>query len=276
MILYNKLYYIDKFGHKNIRKKMRPIYQSAKQSLPGIKKNEIIKVAQENLYMLKRLSEKTSYYDVEKMNRDYEASQYYKKNHCLHPPINFNKTQKIGKDKWGFIRKKFYSKTHYASMGQLDTPCTKMKISLKKKKKFDEYNYRDLNLVENNKSNEDIKNEKQFKKIAEIENVEKEEKKEDKENKKNIDNGNVQNKKEMEKEKKESGHEKKEDKNHEEEEKKHEEKEPEKEEKGEEGNEGIKEPKKNMRDEKEEKEGKEENGMEKDNEKVENKNENNL
>ena len=155
MILYNKLYYIDKYGHKKIRKQMRPIFQSAKQSLPGIKKNEIIRVAQENLRMLKRLNEKTSFYNFEKMKQDYEISQYYKKNHCLHPPIDFNKTQKSISN-FGSTRKKFFSKNHYSSMNNLDSKYNFGKISLKKKKKFEEFNYRDLDLDVKNYSNNDL------------------------------------------------------------------------------------------------------------------------
>ena len=58
---------------------MKPIFQYTKQTMAGNKKHEIIKVAQENLYMLKRLNERTSFYNVDKWNKDYEASQYYKK-----------------------------------------------------------------------------------------------------------------------------------------------------------------------------------------------------
>ena len=62
----------------------------------GNKKREIIKVAQENLFMLKRLNERTSFYNVDKWNKDYETSQIYKKNHCMYTPIDFNKTQRYG------------------------------------------------------------------------------------------------------------------------------------------------------------------------------------
>ena len=240
MILYNKLYYIDKYGHKKIRKQMKPIFQSTKQSLYGNKKYDIIRVAQENLFMLKRLSERTSFYNVDKWNQDYEASQYYKKNHCLHPPIDFNKTQKYGSGKWSSTRKKFFSKTHYASMGDLDAKNKVSKISLKKKKRFEDYNYRDLNLGQQNKSDlenkGENKEEKEFKKISEIDDVEKEKKEE-------INNNENENKKEMDNNK---------DNNEENNEKNENEKVKAKEEEKEDGNEELKEPKKNFRDEREE------------------------
>ena len=244
MILYNKLYYIDKYGHKKIRKQMKPIFQSTKQSLYGNKKNDIIRVAQENLFMLKRLSERTSFYNVEKWNQDYEASQYYKKNHCLHPPIDFNKTQKYGSNKWNSTRKKFFSKTHYASMGDLDAKNKVSKMSLKKKKRFEDYNYRDLNLGQQNKSDlenkGENKEEKEFKKISEIDDVEKEKKEE-------INNNNEnENKKEMDDHNKDNNEEKNEKIENVNEQVKA------NEEEREEGNEELKEPKKNLRDEREE------------------------
>lgn len=243
MILYNKLYYIDKYGHKKIRKQMKPIFQSTKQSLYGNKKYDIIRVAQENLFMLKRLSERTSFYNVEKWNQDYEASQYYKKNHCLHPPIDFNKTQKYGSGKWSSTRKKFFSKTHYASMGDLDAKNKVSKMSLKKKKRFEDYNYRDLNLGQQNKSDVENKGEnkeeKEFKKISEIDDVEKEKKEE-------INNNENDNKKEMDDHNKDNNEEKNEKIENVNEQVKA------NEEEKEEGNEELKEPKKNLRDEREE------------------------
>ena len=212
----------------------------------GNKKHEIIKVAQENLYMLKRLNERTSFYNVDKWNKDYEISQYYKKNLCLYSPIDFNKTQRFGTyDKsWGMglgstpqknytTRKKFFSKTNYAGLGTIDIPKYKRYAnSTRKRKKFEDFNYRDLQLDEK-KNNHVDKNEgdKIFKKISEIENVEAEpekqqERKPEKEEKKDANNNE---------EKKQEGKEEKEKDNNDKE------------------NEGQREQKQNNRDGKEEK-----------------------
>ena len=124
------------------------------------KKHEIIKVAQENLYMLKRLNERTSFYNVEKWNKDYEVSQYYKKNLCLYSPIDFNKTQRFGayQNSWGIEtgstpkksytnRKKFFAKTNYDGINTIDIPEYKrFANSTQKRKKFEDFNYRDLEL----------------------------------------------------------------------------------------------------------------------------------
>ena len=51
-------------------------------------------LAQQNLYMLKRLTEKKSEYSVKKMEEDYKKVQNYKKIMCNFPCINFNKTKR--------------------------------------------------------------------------------------------------------------------------------------------------------------------------------------
>ena len=47
MVLYNKLYNIDKLGHKKHLKKLKPIFQYKQNTMGGYKKHEIIRVAQE-------------------------------------------------------------------------------------------------------------------------------------------------------------------------------------------------------------------------------------
>ena len=190
-----------------------------------------MRVAQENLYMLKRLNEKTSFYNVDKLNRDYEMAQYYKKNHCLYSPIDFSKANKfLSGSIIKLTKKKFFNKTHYASTGKLEyiPPITSnIPKSTRRRKKFEDFNYRDLNLDEKQRSEILENKEKQFKKISEIDTEEKKENEEQENNE--LDNNN---------ENKEA------DKN---EENKEEEK------MEEDGDGGIKEQKQNKRDEKEEK-----------------------
>lgn len=54
----------------------------------------IMDLAQQNLYMLKRLTEKKSEYSVTKMESDYKRYQKYKKIMCNFPSINFNKVKR--------------------------------------------------------------------------------------------------------------------------------------------------------------------------------------
>ena len=199
MVLYNKLYNIDKYGHKKHLKKLKPIFQYRQNTMGGNKKHEIIRVAQENLYMLKRLNERTSFYNVEKWNKDYEISQYYKRNHCLYAPIDFNKTQRLGGYSNNFkyagvqthnnftTRKKFFSKTHYSGKIMEDLPDIKrLTNSTRKRKRFEDFNYRDLQMDDKKKDEE----EKVFKKISDMENTEQEPKNEKEEKNENDNNNN--------------------------------------------------------------------------------------
>ena len=263
MVLYNKLYNIDKYGHKKHLKKLKPIFQYRQNTMGGNKKHEIIRVAQENLYMLKRLNERTSFYNVEKWNKDYEISQYYKRNHCLYAPIDFNKTQRLGGYSNNFkyagvqtqnnftTRKKFFSKTHYSGKIMEDLPDIKrLTNSTRKRKRFEDFNYRDLQMDDKKKDEE----EKVFKKISDMENIEQEQKNEknEKEEKNENDNNNnneINNDDEKKEENREENNEEKKEENNEEKEKSDKDME----------NEGQREQKNNNRDDKEEKQESDEN-----------------
>ena len=212
-----------------------------------------MRVAQENLYMLKRLNEKTSFYNVDKLNRDYEMAQYYKKNHCLYSPIDFSKANKfLSGSIIKLTKKKFFNKTHYASTGKLEyiPPITSnIPKSTRRRKKFEDFNYRDLNLDEKQRSEILENKEKQFKKISEIDTEEKKEQ-EEQENNEVDNNNNIENKEENKEEKKEEEDENKNEENKEEGKKQLD------------GDGGIKEQKQNKRDEKEENEEKNENNKE--------------
>jgi len=153
---------------------MKPIFQYRKAVMAGNKKTEIIRVAQENLYMLKRLNERTSCYNVDKWNKDYEASQYYKRNHCQYPSIDFYKTQRCGS--FGNVfngtsknstKREFY-KTHYSQKNGFNTGG--LNTTGKRKKRFEDFSYRDLQTVKRSKSDVGDKDEKtyEFKKISEV------------------------------------------------------------------------------------------------------------
>ena len=275
MVLYNKLYNIDKYGHKKHLKKLKPIFQYRQNTMGGNKKHEIIRVAQENLYMLKRLNERTSFYNVEKWNKDYEISQYYKRNHCLYAPIDFNKTQRLGGYSNNFkyagvqthnnytTRKKFFSKTHYSGKIMEDLPDIKrLTNSTRKRKRFEDFNYRDLQMDDKKKDEE----EKVFKKISDMENTEQEAKNEKEEKTENDNNNNDNNNDEEKKEenneekKEENSDEKKEENREENNEEKKEENNEEKEKSDKDmENEGQREQKNNNRDDKEEKKENDEN-----------------
>jgi hypothetical protein len=71
----------------------------------GYVKLGIMNLAQQNLYMLKRLYEQKSQYSAKKMEKDYQKFQGYKKIMCKFPEIDFNKSKGILSDSY-FIKSK--------------------------------------------------------------------------------------------------------------------------------------------------------------------------
>ena len=95
MILYKKLLDIDKNSKKKIYQNLAPILNIKKKSQNVHVQNEIKALAQENLFMLKRLLEKTSNINNKKLKEDFEKNQEYKNHICNYPSINFYKNTKI-------------------------------------------------------------------------------------------------------------------------------------------------------------------------------------
>ena len=56
--------------------------------------DEIEQIKKKKNEVLKRIQERGSFYNVSKWEKDYEKSQYYKRNHCIFPSIDFYKTQR--------------------------------------------------------------------------------------------------------------------------------------------------------------------------------------
>ena len=93
--LYKKLFDIEKKGYKTVFGKIFPNYQK-KVNTKNITffKNSMVDIAQENLYMYKRLKDKAPTYDLNKLLKDYAKSQYYKQNACRYTSIDFYKFKK--------------------------------------------------------------------------------------------------------------------------------------------------------------------------------------
>ncbi|MCQ2821408.1 MAG: CFAP97 domain-containing protein [archaeon] len=92
-ILLRKLKDIDERGSK-LSNARRPAFSYGKKKnvISSTKKLEIIRVAQENQHLFKRIQERSSFYNRNKWEKDYELAQYYKRNHCVYPCIDFTKT----------------------------------------------------------------------------------------------------------------------------------------------------------------------------------------
>ena len=128
----------------------KPSFDFRNNFISANKKYEIIRVAQENQHMLKRINERSSFYNVAKWERDYEKSQYYKRNHCVYPSIDFYKTQKA------FYKYKNESK----SMPKSNFPMRSTKYKF-----FEDYDANDFEGVKNIQSEKKRKEEEEKKRI---------------------------------------------------------------------------------------------------------------
>ena len=111
----------------------------------------IMNLAQQNLYMLKRLTEKKSEYSVKKMEEDYKKFQNYKKIMCNFPCINFNKEKRgFSCDNKNFrnIQKDFLPTINYINDGYIE----KLKKRIKEQQKKEENN------LDKNKYNDKAEN----------------------------------------------------------------------------------------------------------------------
>ena len=83
---------------KNDRKKYKPLFKYEHDFLSFTRKEELINMAMENLNIYNRLNSKKGNYNLKNYLRDYERAQYYKKNHCKFPSIDFYRTSKTNKE----------------------------------------------------------------------------------------------------------------------------------------------------------------------------------
>ena len=94
--LYDRINNIYQKGDKRMEQLMKPGFEKNKKHNSGYRKLEILHLAQNNLTMLKRLTEKKSSYSVSNMEKEYKKMQNYKKCMCQFPTINFCKSKEIG------------------------------------------------------------------------------------------------------------------------------------------------------------------------------------
>ena len=128
MILYKKLQEIDKNKKKKNIKNLATTYNFRKKNKNKevYVQNGIKALAQENLFMLKRLLERTSNINNRKLKQDFEKNQEYKHNICFYPSINFLSKNKVNepiiesfnktKDKFKSSLSNFPGITKYSSL----------------------------------------------------------------------------------------------------------------------------------------------------------------
>ena len=94
MFIFQKLASIDHNSHQNFLKSMKPQYKIKRSQKESFIINGIKSLAQENLFILKRLITQESEYSAEKFIKKYKESRKYKNNICHYPSINFSKTKR--------------------------------------------------------------------------------------------------------------------------------------------------------------------------------------
>jgi len=93
MIIFQKLANIDRNSHQAYLKSMKPQYKIKRSQKDSQIINGIRSLAQENLFILKRLITQESEYSAEKLMKKYKESRKYKNNICHYPSINFYRTK---------------------------------------------------------------------------------------------------------------------------------------------------------------------------------------
>ena len=93
MIIFQKLANIDHNSHQTYLKSMKPQYKIKRSQKDSQIINGIRSLAQENLFILKRLITQESEYSAEKFMKKFKESRKYKNNICHYPSINFYRTK---------------------------------------------------------------------------------------------------------------------------------------------------------------------------------------
>ena len=94
MAIYQKLANIDQNSHHKFLKSMKSQYKQKRSQKESYVINGIKSLAQENLFILKRLITQESEYSAGKLIKKFKQSRKYKNIICRYPSINFNKTKK--------------------------------------------------------------------------------------------------------------------------------------------------------------------------------------
>ena len=180
--IYKRLYEIESKGYKAVLGKMHDAlkYKVQSQFITFVK-NSMKEMAQENLFMYKRIIDKQSEYNKTKLIKDYNRNQYYKQNICKYPSIDFYKEQKkhtsssIDRNKG--VKSRCHTENNDHKMSTLNSDLRKFekknfnktyevfdnnRIRAKKRKKFKDFNCTDLKelknkIIKNNLKNEDTK-----------------------------------------------------------------------------------------------------------------------
>ena len=97
-IFFKRIKIKPKVKKNQLKTKYRPLFKYDHDFLSYWRKAELINVAMENLNIYNRLNSKKGTYTLKNHLRDYERAQYYKKNYCKFPSIDFYRTRKTNNE----------------------------------------------------------------------------------------------------------------------------------------------------------------------------------
>ena len=94
--MFSKLDTIHKKPNNEIIKKLKPEFEfNQKFKDGGLTKEQKAEIKTMNNFYYKKLKKQSSCYNLDKLNKEYEQNQYYKKNICEFPCIDFHKRKQI-------------------------------------------------------------------------------------------------------------------------------------------------------------------------------------
>ena len=94
MNIFKKIKFNPKIKRSPAKTKFRPLFKYDHEFFSYYRKENLINVALENLQIYNRLNSKRGSYTLKNHLKDYERAQYYKKNYCKFPSIDFYRTSK--------------------------------------------------------------------------------------------------------------------------------------------------------------------------------------
>ena len=98
--MFTKLDRIHKKPNNEIINKLKPSFEfKQKFKDRGFTKEQKSEIKAMNNYFYKKLNKQTSCYNLDKLNKEFEQNQYFKKNICEFPCIDFHKTKQNFMDK---------------------------------------------------------------------------------------------------------------------------------------------------------------------------------
>ena len=92
-MIFKKLDRINKSPNKKLIAKYKPAFEfKHKDKNGGLTREQRLEINADNKYFFRKLNRQSSCYSLNKLNRDFEQSQSFKKNICEFPCIDFMKT----------------------------------------------------------------------------------------------------------------------------------------------------------------------------------------